>query len=54
MLFGKLLPLLELLAVWPAALDDAVLPPGLARPALPALAARLAAEQGLSRQPGRA
>ena len=49
-----LLPLLELLATWPAALDDAVLPPGLARPALPALAARLAAEQGLSRHDGTA
>lgn len=47
-----LLPLLELMAAWPQLLDDAVLPPGLARPALAALAARLATEQGLSRQPG--
>lgn len=47
-----LLPLLELMVAWPQLLDDAVLPPGLARPALAALAARLATEQGLSRQPG--
>jgi 2-amino-4-hydroxy-6-hydroxymethyldihydropteridine diphosphokinase len=44
-----LLPLLELVERWPDLLSDTVLPSGLARAALPPLAQRLAAEQGLAR-----